>query len=60
MAGTRQHSSLGGSLISSQIVSRLVEELRCGCYAEATRLPPRNRIGRCHGCKPNRHPGCTQ
>ena len=49
MAGTRQHSSLGGSLISSQIVSRLVEELRCGCYAEATRLPPETELAAAMG-----------
>lgn len=49
MAGTRQHSSLGGSLISSQIVSRLVEELRCGCYANATRLPPETELATAMG-----------
>ena len=49
MAGTRQHSSLGGSLISSQIVSRLVEELRCGCYANATRLPPETELAAAMG-----------
>ena len=50
MARTRQHSSLGGSLISSQIVSRLVEELRCGCYANATRLPPETELAAAMRC----------
>ena len=30
---------LGGALISSQVVEKLLEEMRTGCYAQRTRLP---------------------
>lgn len=35
----RENTQLGGQLISSQIVERLLTELRTGCYANAARLP---------------------
>ena len=30
---------LGGALISSQVVEKLLEEMRTGCYAQGARLP---------------------